>query len=174
MTHPLKWTVAATLALTMAACGGENRDDGPPEPSNQTIAQALDGNLSGLGAAAEAAGLTEAMGGVGPYTVFAPVNDALPEDFDEAEGPEAAALLRAHITPGMMTRADIRAAIDAAQGGQVQMRTMDDGLLTFTRDGETLVVTAEDGASARLTGDEELVENGAIQPVDAVLVSQGG
>lgn len=174
MTHPLKWTAAGALALVLTACGRENRSEGPPEPSNRTIAQALDDDLSGLGAAVETAGLTEAMAGVGPYTVFAPVNDVLPEGFGGAEGPEAAALLRAHIAPGMMTRADIRAALDADEDGQVQMRTMDEGLLTFTRDGDTLLVTADDGASARLTGDEELVENGAIQPVDAVLISQEG
>lgn len=174
MTSVVKWTAAAVLTLSLAACGDESDEVGTPEPSGQTIAQALDGDASGLGAAVEIAGLTEAMEGVGPYTVFAPVDDALAEDFAEAEGPEAAALVRAHIAPGMMTRADIAAALDAAEGREVQMRTMDDGLLTFSRDGDVILVTAEDGAAARLTGEEEIVENGAIQPLDAILVNREG
>ena len=174
MKSVVKWTAAAVLALSLAACGNGSGENGTPEPSGEGIAQALDGDASRLGAAVETAGLTDAMEGVGPYTVFAPLDDAIPEDFAAAEGPEAAAFVRAHIAPGMMTRADIVAALDASEDRDVQMRTMDDGLLTFSRDGDTILVTAEDGAAARLTGDEELVENGAIQPVDAILVSREG
>jgi len=47
---------------------------------------------------------------------------------------------------------------------------MADGLLTFTLDGEVVIVTAEDGATARLTGNETLATNGVVQPVDGVLV----
>jgi len=50
------------------------------------------------------------------------------------------------------------------------VRTMADGLLTFTREGEAIVVTAEDGATARLTGGETVAANGVVQPVDGVLV----
>ena len=50
------------------------------------------------------------------------------------------------------------------------MRTMADGLLTLSLDGDTVVVTAPDGATARLTGGETLVSNGVVQPVDAILV----
>jgi hypothetical protein len=65
--------------------------------------------------------------------------------------------------------ADIVSAIDRS-GGKAQMRTMGDGVLTFTRDGQTIVATAPDGASARLTGDERLVSNGVLQPTDGLLV----
>ena len=50
------------------------------------------------------------------------------------------------------------------------MRTMSDGLLTFSKDGDVVVVTAADGATARLTGAETVVSNGVVQPVDGVLV----
>ena len=50
------------------------------------------------------------------------------------------------------------------------MRTMADTLLTFSRDGTAIVVTAPDGASAHLTGSEDLAKNGVIQPIDALLI----
>jgi hypothetical protein len=50
------------------------------------------------------------------------------------------------------------------------MRTMAGSLVTFTRDGDTIVVTAADGSSARMTGQEVLASNGVLQPVDGLLV----
>ena len=72
--------------------------------------------------------------------------------------------------PGALTRADIASAIDRGAGKGAQMRTMAGGLLTFTKSGEAIVVTAPDGASARLTGEETLASNGVLQPVDGLLV----
>ena len=71
--------------------------------------------------------------------------------------------------PGALTRADIAAAIQR-DGGEVQMRTMANTLLTFSRDGEAIVVSAESGARGRLIGEERLASNGVLQPVDALLV----
>jgi len=50
------------------------------------------------------------------------------------------------------------------------MRTMGQGSLTFTREGDSIIVTS-DGARARLAGDEIVGANGAIHPIDAPLLS---
>jgi len=109
--------------------------------------------------------------------VFAPADAALATAGGDLSGEamkaQSAALMRAHILPGSLTRADILAAITRGGAVGAQMRTMADGLLTFTRDGEAVIVTAEDGALARLTGDETVASNGVIQPVDALLVKAG-
>jgi hypothetical protein len=47
---------------------------------------------------------------------------------------------------------------------------MADEVLTFTRDGDAIVVTAENGATARLTGREVVASNGVIQPADGLLI----
>ena len=86
---------------------------------------------------------------------------------------QSAALLRAHRLPGADTRSDIAAAVDRAGADGAQMRTMADSLVTFTRDGQAIVATAPDGARARLTGEEALVSNGVLQPVDGLLVRPG-
>ncbi|CAN7189215.1 fasciclin domain-containing protein [Brevundimonas sp. LjRoot202] len=171
--------------LLLAACGGGDEDGKTggdaaeqTQPSSQTLAATLQGE-DGFGTLRETAtnaGLTSVLEGVGPYTVFAPADAAFTAGgtatdlTDESLRAQSAALLRAHIVPGALTREDIVAAIERDGGGDVQMRTMANTLLTFSRDGEAIVVSAENGARGRLTGEERLASNGVFQPVDALLV----
>lgn len=175
------WALAPVMVLSLAACGGdkdkaEGGEGATPAPSSKTLAAAIgdEGDLDTLEGVIKNAGLSEVLEGKGPYTVFAPANAALGAAgtalADEAMKAQSAALLRAHIVPGALTRADILAAIARGGGGGVQMRTMADGLLTFSRDGEAVVITAADGATARLMGEETVASNGVVQPVDGLLV----
>lgn len=180
MSNLARLAAAPLAALALVACSPAD-DAAPaaaaPEASSATLAASLkagDG-LDGLESLVTAAGLEPALEGVGPYTVFAPTDAAFgspgPGDLASEENrAAAAALIRAHIVPGALTRQDILAAIDANPTGKVEMRTMAEGLLSFSRDGEAVVVTAPDGATARLTGDQTLARNGVIQPVDGLLV----
>ena len=179
MTRYLRWALAPLAVLSLAACGGDGgKSDSTTEPSSLTLAATLqdDEAFGTLKQVLTNAGLIEVLEGTGPYTVFAPADAAFTTagsdtDFTaEAMRAPAAALLRAHIVPGALTRADIGAAIDSGGTGTIQMRTMADTLLSFTRDGDALVVTAPDGALAHLTGSEALVRNGVVQPIDALLI----
>jgi uncharacterized surface protein with fasciclin (FAS1) repeats len=172
---------AAALTLCLAACGDQKAGasaDGAAaaQPSSRTLAASLKDadQLNALEGAATSSGLASVLDGVGPYTVFAPTDAAFQTAGGAPSGDQmkaqSAALLRAHIVPGALTRADIAAALDRASGDKVEMRTMADGVLTFSRDGQVVVVTGPDGASGRLTGDEVLASNGVIQPVDGVLL----
>ena len=168
--------------VVLAACGAENDKAAEPtelvEPSSRTLSATLraEAGFGTLGRIATNAGLAEVLDGVGPYTLFAPADAAFPEDAaptdvaDPDRRAESAALLRAHIVPGALTRQDIAAALDGDEDGSVQMRTMANTLLTFSREGSTIVVTSEGGAAGRLTGEEKAASNGVMQPVDAVLV----
>lgn len=182
MRHAKAWALAPLMVLTLAACGGDKdkaAESGTvAAPSSKTLAAAIgdQGDLDTLQTVVDNAGLKDVLEGRGPYTVFAPANSALTSAADlsaESMKAQSAALLRAHIVPGALTRADILAAIGTAGSGGAKMRTMSDGLLTFTKDGEVIVVTAQDGATAHLTGSESVVSNGVVQPVDAVLVKAG-
>ena len=181
MSNQRLWALAPLMALSLAACGGEadkagGGDGATPTPSSKTLAAAIGdaGDLDTLEGVVKNAGLSEVLDGKGPYTVFAPVNAALGTSGSDLAGEamkaQSAALLRAHIVPGALTRADIEAALARGGADGVQMRTMSDGLLTFSKDGDVVVVTAADGATARLTGAETVVSNGVVQPVDGVLV----
>ena len=122
-------------------------------------------------------GLGSVLDGVGPYTLFAPTDSALEGlgagQVDALAGeqmrPQAAALLRAHIVPGTVTRRDLETALGNSRRGPVKMKTMAGGDLTFSREDGAIVVTSADGARARLAGEEEIGTNGAVQPVDGLL-----
>ena len=183
MSNLIRLAAAPLAALALAACTPGD-DAAPsaaaPEAASATLVAGLKAGagLDGLESLVAAAGLEPALEGVGPYTVFAPTDAAFgasgPGDLAREENrAPAAALIRAHIVPGALTRKDILAAIDANPTGKVEMRTMAEGLLSFSRDGETVVVTAPDGATARLTGEQTLAENGVIQPIDGLLVKAG-
>lgn len=185
------FVLAAAACLAAAGCSENGNQASPNEQGNAstngsaaagegTIVSALRGNsdVSSASALVDSAGLTSVLEGVGPYTVFAPTNAALEgglgeqrlgELRGEAMRPQAVALLRAHIVPGVLTRRDIQAAIEAAHNEPVQMRTMADTMLTFSREGESILVSTADGARARLTGDESTAGNGAVQPIDGLL-----
>jgi uncharacterized surface protein with fasciclin (FAS1) repeats len=168
--------------VLLAACGAENDKAAGTteqvEPSSRTLAATLraDAGFGTLGRIATNAGLTEVLDGVGPYTLFAPADAAFPPDAapadvaDQDRRAESAALLRAHVVPGALTRQDIGAALDGDADGSVQMRTMANTLVTFSREGSAIVVTSESGARGRLTGEERVARNGVMQPVDALLV----
>ena len=169
--------LAGLAVILLAGCGAAETGDAPGEPPSRTLAAALDGDdeHDALARIAGAAGLADVFEGVGPYTVFAPADpafeaDGVPDFTAEDRRAEGAALVRAHVVPGALTRQDIVAAIERAGGDGVAMRTMADGLLTFSRENDGIVVVAADGARGRLVGDETATRNGVIQPVDALLV----
>ena len=180
--------VAAAAALLAGGCGTDGEANNAAEangaaaavePGSGTVAVTIeaDGDLGRIEEIARNAGLLELLGGTGPYTLFAPDDAAFAalgegraeELKGEALRPQAVALLRAHIVPGVVSRRDVEAAL--ARGGTepVEMRTMAGGMLTFTREGDAIVVAGADGARARLV-EETLVSNGAVQRVDALLV----
>ena len=180
-THIRRALIPAAVLL-LAACQGQTDKSGgdtaeQARPSSRTLAATLkaEDGFGTLDGAAANAGLGGVLEGVGPYTVFAPADAAFTAGgtaadlTDESLRAQSAALLRAHIVPGALTREDIAAAIQR-DGGEVQMRTMANTLLTFSRDGEAITVTAENGAKGRLMGEERLASNGVLQPVDALLV----
>ena len=183
MKMKMRWALAPLCGMTLAACGGgDGKADGTAAatPSNRTLAATLKGDraFGTLERVLDNAALGAVLEGTGPYTVFAPSDAAFTASAgdlgDEAMKAQGAAMLRAHIVPGALTRADIRAAIDRGSSGTAEMRTMANSLLTFSKDGDTLIVTGDNGARGRLTGDETLASNGVVQPVDALLVKAAG
>lgn len=180
--------LGALAACALAGCGDGAKIDAAANavagvsgaPAGGTIGalSTADPSLGKLGRIVDAAGMAELLNGVGPYTLFAPSDAALEglgagradELAGEAMRPQAVALLRAHIVPGTVTRRDIEAGLDGARG-PVTMRTMGETLLTFTRDGDGILVTSDRGGRARLSGDEKLASNGAVLPVDGVLLA---
>lgn len=151
--------------------GGTEMD--PNRSFGQNLAEA--GNLTRFVAAVDAAGLSETLEGVGPYTVFAPTDDAfgaLPEGtfegLTEAGGPELVNLVSYHIVPGVVTSEDLAAALDRSEG-DVSLATMTGAQLTVARDGDGIVVRDGAGGTARLSQPDVIQSNGVLHVVDMVL-----
>ena len=131
-----------------------------------------------LVAAVQAADLVETLQGEGPFTVFAPTDEAfamLPEGTVETLlMPENKAqlqhVLTAHVIAGDMKAADIAAAIEASGDGVADFTTVSGDALSARMEGDTLVILDESGGAARVTTGDVDQSNGVIHVVDHVLL----
>lgn len=131
-----------------------------------------------LVAAVQAAGLVDTLQSPGPFTVFAPVNDAfaaLPAGtVDTLLMPENKAMLAkvltAHVVAGKLSGADIMARAKAAPDGFFHMQTVSGDAISAQVKGKTLYLIDESGKAARVTIADVNQSNGVIHVVNAVLV----
>jgi uncharacterized surface protein with fasciclin (FAS1) repeats len=130
-----------------------------------------------LVAAVKAAGLVDTLSGPGPFTVFAPTNEAfakLPAGTVETLlKPENKAMLVGiltyHVVPGIMTSRTIAAAIKAG-GGTATLTTVQGEPLTATMKMGKLVLTDAKGGMSTVTIANVMQSNGVIHVVDTVLM----
>ncbi len=167
---------AAVAALTLAACGSDDETtetDMTEETSDMATEETAAGDIvavasstegfSTLVAAIEAAGLVETLQGEGPFTVFAPTDDAfaaLPEGLlEKLLLPENVAVLTSiltyHVVPGLVMSADVTAG-DVA-----------------TVEGSTIAIATDNGVTvngANVTSVDVTASNGVIHVIDQVIV----
>lgn len=174
------------LSLVLAACAPQETPTVAPEPTSmpqptaapteasaesQTIVDiaVADGRFTTLVAAVQAAGLAETLSGEGPFTVFAPTDDAfaaLPAGtLDELLKPEnkqqLTDILLYHVVPGKVMAADVtgldgKMADTALEGKQLSVK-VDMGSVYLNEN--TKVITTDIEAS-----------NGVIHVIDSVLL----
>lgn len=131
-----------------------------------------------LVAAVQAAGLVETLQSPGPFTVFAPVNDAfaaLPAGtVDALLMPENKGMLTkvltAHVVAGKLSGADIMARAKAAPDGFFHMQTVSGDALSAQVKGRNLYLIDESGNASKVTIADVNQSNGVIHVVNAVLV----
>ncbi len=131
-----------------------------------------------LVAAVQAAGLVETLQSPGPFTVFAPVNDAfaaLPAGtVDTLLMPENKGMLTkvltAHVVAGKLSGADIMARAKAAPDGFFHMQTVSGDALSAQVKGRNLYLIDESGNASKVTIADVNQSNGVIHVVNAVLV----
>ncbi|MEO7761880.1 MAG: fasciclin domain-containing protein [Casimicrobiaceae bacterium] len=173
-------TLALALALSLPAISGFGQVmvGGAAMYSNKDI---IDNAVNSkdhttLVAAVKAADLVSTLKGAGPFTVFAPTNDAfsaLPAGTVETLlKPENKALLSKiltyHVVAGKLDGAALRKQIDMG-GGKATLTTVEGETLTVTTDDNKLVVTDKKGGRAHVTIADVTQSNGVILVVDKVL-----
>ena len=131
-----------------------------------------------LVAAVKAAGLVETLESAGPFTVFAPTNEAfnkLPAGTVETlVKPENKAtltkILTYHVVAGRMTSADLKKAIKAGKG-KATLKTVSGGTLTAMMKGpKTIELKDEKGGISTVTIADVMQSNGVIHVVNTVLM----
>jgi uncharacterized surface protein with fasciclin (FAS1) repeats len=151
----------------------------PMYPTKNIVENAVNSkDHTTLVAAVKAAGLVDTLESPGPFTVFAPTNEAfaaLPKGTVETllkpeNKDKLTAILTYHVVPGHMTAADIAGKIDE-MGGKLTLKTVQGEDLTFARSGKSaLTVTDSKGDVARITIADVLQSNGVIHVINKVLI----
>ena len=130
-----------------------------------------------LVAAVKAAGLVDTLEGAGPFTVFAPTNEAfkkLPAGTvngllqPDMKG-QLTSVLTYHVVPGRYTARDLDQAVKDG-GGQASLKTVEGEPLTVTSKGSAIMVTDSKGGVARVTIADVMQSNGVIHVVNKVLM----
>ena len=131
-----------------------------------------------LVAAVKAAGLVDTLKGSGPFTVFAPTNEAFAKlpagTADTLLKPENHAtlvrILTYHVVAGRFSTEEMRKMIKAGHG-TATLKTVSGGTLTLMMNGDdNIAIKDEKGDVADLTISNVYQSNGVIQVVDTVLL----
>ena len=163
---------AAAAEMTVEVGGA------PMYPSKNIIENAVNSkDHTTLVAAVKAAGLVDTLSGPGPFTVFAPTNEAfakLPAGaVDGLLKPENKAgltkVLTYHVVAGKMSSADLAAKVKAG-GGKAMLKTVEGESLTVMAMGGGLVVHDAKGGTSKVTIADVNQSNGVIHVIDTVLL----
>jgi uncharacterized surface protein with fasciclin (FAS1) repeats len=147
-------------------------------PSKNIIQNAVNSkDHTTLVAAVKAAGLVDTLEGKGPFTVFAPTNEAfgkLPEGtVGTLVKPENKAaltkILTYHVVAGKMSGADLKKAV-AAGNGKAELKTVEGEPLTVEDKGGKLELVDAKGDKSMITIADVDQSNGVIHVVDTVLM----
>ena len=180
-----KITLAALMAVTLTFSAATVLGQKDPNvggaamfPTKNIVENAVNSkDHTTLVAAVKAAGLVDTLEGPGPFTVFAPTNEAfakLPADtVDTLLKPEnkdqLVKILTYHVVAGKVSSKDLVKLIKSG-GGKAMLKTVAGGTLTASLQGSKVVLTDEKGGTATVTIADVYQSNGIIHVVDAVLL----
>ena len=170
-------TTNATAAAPNPPVGGAVMDAANPIGTNIATAP----NLTTLVSAARAADLISTLSGPGPYTVFAPTNEAFgrlaPGNLDNLMKPAnkaaLAKLLTYHVVSGTITLYDLTERIRAG-GGAATLRTVEGEPITVTNPGGAFLLTDVNGNKSYIETPDVRQSNGIVHVVNGVLIPKLG
>ena len=171
----------AIFVATSAIAGTNNPVVGGKEmyPTKNIIENAVNSaDHTTLVAAVKAAGLVETLEGPGPFTVFAPTNEAfnkLPQGTVETllqpqNRGVLTKVLTYHVVSGRLSAADLRKKIREGQG-VAELTTVEGGKLwASSPDGQHIMLKDEKGTTALVTIPNVFQSNGVIHVIDTVVM----
>lgn len=173
----------AVIALTIGAGAMAAMDPmvgGAPMYASKNIVQNAVNSKdhTTLVTAVKAAGLVNTLESPGPFTVFAPTNEAfaaLPTGtvktlLEPQNKGELTKILTYHVVPGRYTSAILERDLQSAAGGRVSLKTVEGEPLIISAEGGVLMVTDEKGDTAQVTTPDVYQSNGVIMVINRVLM----
>jgi uncharacterized surface protein with fasciclin (FAS1) repeats len=181
----------AIFGLIVASCGKKENTEMTDETAVDSLAttevaaaelnivEVASGNenFSTLVAAVTAAGLAETLSGDGPFTVFAPTNDAFaklpagtvetllkPENVEKLKS-----ILTYHVVSGKFDAATVVDAIKT-NDNKYTVTTVQGAKIDLSLDGENVILTDATGAKATVVIADVSASNGVIHAIDAVVM----
>ena len=160
--------IIAFTALLILPAGLKGQEAQGYAPSSEATADIIEtakaaGSFNTLGKAIEAAGLTETLKGEGPFTVFAPTDEAfakLPKGTLESllqDKEKLATILKYHVVSGEVSSSQAMKLTEA--------NTVAEKPLTISKSGKKLMV-----GKATVTQADIAASNGVIHVIDTVLL----
>jgi len=171
---------AVAFTVTSALAGMKNPVVGGQQmyPTKNIIENAVNSaDHTTLVAAVKAAGLVETLEGPGPFTVFAPTNEAfnkLPAGtVDTLLKPEnkstLSKVLTYHVVAGRLSASDLKKQIREGNGS-AQLTTVEGGKLWLSMQGSNhIMLKDEKGGTAMVTIPNVFQSNGVIHVIDSVV-----
>ncbi len=156
----MKKAFIALIFVSMLSIGMSAAEDDEAKTIVETAIEADDFNT--LVAAVEAAGLVDTLNGEGPFTVFAPTDEAFDNLFasieiDMNDTETLTEVLTYHVASGAIMAADVvnMTSIPTLQGGNLTVEVTDEGVMV---------------GGANVTARDIVCSNGVIHVIDAVLM----
>ncbi|HWD86500.1 MAG TPA: fasciclin domain-containing protein [Mucilaginibacter sp.] len=180
----MKRIIIAAFALAAIAFGPKTFAQtkmvggAPMYPTKNIIENAVNSkDHTTLVAAVKAAGLVETLEGDGPFTVFAPTNEAFDKlpagTVDNLVKPENKAtltkILTYHVVSGRLSSDDLMAKVKEGNG-KAELTTVQGGKLWVMQKGKKLYLTDEKGGQSWITISDVNQSNGVIHVVNTVLM----
>jgi len=186
---PLNIALASVVAFSLAACSGESPESVATDETgvveeavnSVTVLEVAQGDetLSTLVAGVTAAELGETLSGEGPFTVFAPTNDAFAKLGEAAltelttnDTETLSAILQYHVVEGAVDASTLIEAIEEAGEAGHTVTTVGGGTFTATRANGAVVLTDASGNVSTVTATDVEASNGLVHVIDTVLMPQ--
>jgi uncharacterized surface protein with fasciclin (FAS1) repeats len=191
--NKLTIALASAASLAIVACAEEPAENvayedaatadqmANAEAETGTVVEVAQGDetFSTLVSAVTAADLGTTLSGDGPFTVFAPTNDAfakIPEatltELTTNDTETLGNILTYHVVAGNVDAATLLQAIEGAGADGYSIETVNGGTLTATVVDGNVVLTDAAGGTATVTATDVAASNGVIHVIDTVLMPQ--
>ncbi|HST31369.1 MAG TPA: fasciclin domain-containing protein [Chthoniobacterales bacterium] len=170
--------VAVAGAVTLFAAENPMVGGAPMYSSKNIVQNAMNSkDHTTLVAAVKAADLVTTLESKGPFTVFAPTNEAFEKlpagTVDTLVKPEnkktLTGILTYHVVSGKVTAEKLAEKIKAG-GGKAELKTVNGETLTAKMDGDSVVLTDAKGGMSKVTIADVMQSNGVIHVIDTVLM----